>query len=274
MKRVFNWLAAGVMAASMFAQALVGPAKAVAPAVAVAAAPAAVAPAVTIAAAPAAVAAPAPAPEHKGKLIFLDPGHGDTDAGSVHETNGQVDLKEKDVNLAIALKLADLLRQNGYDVQMDRTSDTTPVPGGSVAADLQARVDLANRAKADLFISLHNNAAANTAARGTAVYYCADRPFSADSARLAGLVDKGIVANLQQAGYSTADHGPKDDSGAGHFAVLAADNLSRGTQMPGIIGESLYMTNDQDASQLQRPEVQSAIAQGYLDGINAYFAGQ
>jgi len=212
------------------------------------------------------------APQPNGKTIFIDPGHGSTDTGAVHkDANGNVDLTEADVNLAISLKLADMLRQNGYNVVMSRTDNHAPAMDQGTAADLQARIDEANAAGADLFICVHNNATGSPNAEGTEVYYCSNRSFSADNIRLAKLVDQGIVNSLHQAGYNAKDEGAQDDASFGHFAVLAPSNTDRPTKMPGIIGESLYMTNDQDAAKLHQPQIQQAIAQGYLQGIQAYF---
>jgi len=279
MNRVKQFLAAATLSAGLLVQAAIIPTTILRPAFTAtqATAPAAAAPAAA-APAPAAVPAqhaaptPAPVPQPNGKVIFIDPGHGGSDAGALHkDANGHVDLTEKDANLAIALKLADMLRQQGYTVRMSRTTDVSPAPGGSVTADLQARVDQANKAGADLFICIHNNASADPAVRGTDVYYCSDRPFSADSLRLAKLVNQALANNLQKAGYSVPNYGVKDDASMGHFAVLAPANLARPTKMPGILGESLYISNDQDAAHLRDPSIQAAIARGYFEGIQAYF---
>ena len=281
MNRMKRFVAAATLSAGLLVQAAIVPTTVLRPALAAAQAtkPAAAA---TATATPAPVVvpaqnaapapAPAPVPQPNGKVIFIDPGHGGSDAGALHEdASGHADLTEKDVNLAIALKLADMLRQQGYTVQMSRTTDVSPAPNGSVVDDLQARVDEANKAGADLFICIHNNASSNPAARGTDVYYCSDRPFSADSLRLAKLVDQALASNLQKAGYSVPNYGVKDDASMGHFAVLAPANLDRPTKMPGILGESLYMSNDQDAAHLRDPSIQAAIARGYFEGIQAYF---
>lgn len=276
MNRIKHFVAAATVSAGLLIQAAIIPTTILRPSTASPPAPAATttAMAAPVAAAPEQNTAPAPAtapvPKPTGKVIYIDAGHGGRDAGAVHEdANGRVDLTEKEVNLAIALKLADMLRQEGYTVRMARTDDTTP--GGSTAADLQARVDQANKAGADLFVSIHNDSSANRSVRGTSVYYCSDRPFSADSQRLATLVNNALTANLQKAGYNAPNHGVKDDEAMGHFAVLAPANLDRASKMPGILGESLYMSNDQDAAQLRKPEVQEAIARGYFEGIHTYF---
>ncbi len=230
-------------------------------------------------AAPPAPATPTAAPtstptvQPKGKRVFIDPGHGGQEIGTAHTAaDGSEDVIEKDINLTIAQKLAAMLVQEGYDVVLSRTSDTRPVPDGSLTADLQARVDMANNAGADLFVSVHHNGSVNPSVSGTEVYYCAERPFSDESARLARLVAEAIVSNLKQAGHDVPDRGVKDEASLGHFAVLAPYNLTRATRMPGILGEALFLSNDQDAAQIKRPEVQTAIARGYLQGIDAFFA--
>ncbi len=252
-----RFLATAALSAGLLTQAAVIPTAALHPVVA--AAPAA----------PAAAAQAAQAPQPKGKLIHIDPGHGGSDTGAVHEANGKVDLTERDANLDIAQRLARMLREAGYDVQMSREDAGTPVPD-SVAADLQARVDMANKSNADLLISVHNNASANKATGGTEVWYCSDRPFSDKDKALAEATQKALVQSLHDAGYNSQDHGIKDDSIMGHFAINGP-NSARPSKMPSITGEPLYMSNDQDAAQLQRPEIREAIARGYFQGIQAYY---
>ncbi len=222
---------------------------------------------------PAEPPAPTPTPiPDKGKLIVIDAGHGGPEPGAVHiNANGVEDLVEKDVNLSIALTLADMLTQDGYHVTLTRNSDTYVVPGASLVTELQARVDIANQSGADLFVSIHNNGSIDSSQHGTEVYYCSDRGFSADNLRLATLVDQGIVRNLQAAGYDDADRGVKDDVVRGHLALLAPYNLPRASNMPAIIGEALFMSNDADAAALQRADIRQAIARGYFEGIKAYF---
>jgi N-acetylmuramoyl-L-alanine amidase len=211
----------------------------------------------------------APAPQAKGKLIFIDAGHGGSDVGAVHKTGGEVDVNERDVNLDIAQRLARMLREAGYDVEMSREDDQ-PVSAGGQAADLRARVKAANESNADLLISVHNNGLDNKATRGTEVWYCSDRAFSDENKALATAVQEALVKNLREAGYDTEDRGIKDDSIMGHFAINGP-HLEQPSEMPSITGESLFMTNDQDAEQIKKPEIREAIARGYLQGIEAYF---
>ena len=214
---------------------------------------------------------PPPIPSPKGKRIFIDAGHGGAEIGSAHANGGQEDVVEKEVNLWIALRLADMLRQDGYEVQLSRTTDRAVAPGAGLAADLQARVDLANQFGADLLISIHHNGNDNPSLRGTEVYYCGDRAFGDKNRRLASLVQEALLRNMRQAGYDPVDRGIKDDAYLGHLALLAPYNLPRPSQMPGILGEALFVTNDSDAAALRRPDIREAIARGYFEGIKAYF---
>jgi N-acetylmuramoyl-L-alanine amidase len=219
-----------------------------------------------------AVEAPEPTPPApKGRLIFIDPGHGGRDPGAVHTSaRGEVVLTEAEVNLSIGLRLADMLRQDGYEVVMSRTTDSFLIPGAHRAVELPARVDLANRSDADLFISIHNNGSTNPSLQGTEVWYSAHRPFSDSNRRLASLVQDALVRNLRQAGYDTIDRGIKEDATLGFFDVLGP-HLRRPSQMPGILGESLFVSNPQDAAALLRDDIRQAIARGYFEGIKAYF---
>src|SRR6201993_68891 len=94
-------------------------------------------------------AAHIPKTKPKGvKTIVIDPGHGGKDPGC----NGDIS-NEKDVALAIALKLGDLLEKNLKDVKVIYTRKT------DIFVELEERAQIANRNEADLFISIHCNAA-------------------------------------------------------------------------------------------------------------------
>ena len=93
------------------------------------------------------------------KTIVIDPGHGGFDPGAI----GRTGLKEKYINLDIANCLAKLLRNDGINVMMTRSSDKF--------ISLQKRVEIANEAKADLFMSIHANANHVRGLNGFEVYY-------------------------------------------------------------------------------------------------------
>lgn len=195
--------------------------------------------------------------------------------------DGQVDLAEKDANLDIAKRVGRLLTDAGFFVFYARETDTllTTFSGTNDRenrrAEIQARLDLANNGRADVYISIHNNGYRDKAAAGTETYYCADRPFAEQSKRLAQLALDNILAQLGAAGYRSIDRGAKDDLGASypgyHYFALGPALSAHPSEMPAIIVESLFVTNDVEAALLRTDAVRQAIATGYARAITAYF---
>lgn len=223
----------------------------------------------------------APPPGGKLRTIALDPGHGGPETGSAPSQ----DLVEKDVNLRIALVLADLLREEGFRVALTRETDRAVSPSyrnsglrSQVVQDLQARVDVANGADAELFLSIHNNGSGDPSARGTEVWYNAARPFADRNLALAELVLENLLRQLREAGHSVVNRGVKDDASfriwngrAFNLYVLGPGPGYRpATEMPGALGESLFLTNPADAAALRRPAIVQAIARGYRDAVLRY----
>jgi N-acetylmuramoyl-L-alanine amidase len=223
-------------------------------------------------------------PGGSGKIVAVDPGHGGSESGAVAPSG----LEEKDVNLKIALKLAAMLSAGGYTPVLTRNSDSRVNTTGAdlnrdgvvdTNDDLQARVDIANRANADILVSMHNDSSANPAVRGTRVYYSLGRPFVDRSIKLATALQTGIVDELRAAGYNAVDEGIGDDGPLrkpyGHLFLLGplSPRVARASNMPGALGESLYMSNPVEGALLARDDILTAIAKGYYNGINSYFAG-
>jgi N-acetylmuramoyl-L-alanine amidase len=227
-----------------------------------------------------------------GKTVYIDPGHGGIETGAVHAgADGKVDLIERDVNLAIGLKLRALLEAAGFRVAMSRTTAASPnTPAidrnndGRVnnRDEYQAVDDLANDAHADVMVSLHNNGATNKSASGTETWFSPLRPFADRNLLLARLVQANLVASIRALGYNDVDRGIKDDSNYRVFnsrvyeifVLGRADGTEfhpRAANMPAALGESLFMTNDADAAMLAQDRTQQAIAQGYYNAIIQYF---
>ena len=96
----------------------------------------------------------------KGFTLVLDAGHGGKDPGALGKTG-----KEKNINLAVALAVGKLVEQNMKDVKVVYTRKT------DIFVELNERADIANRAKADLFVSIHTNALPGKAqGRGSETY--------------------------------------------------------------------------------------------------------
>lgn len=228
-----------------------------------------------------------------GKTVYIDAGHGGIETGAVHTgSDGKADLIERDVNLAIGLKLRALLQADGFRVAMSRSSNESPnTPAidrngdGRVTNrdEYQAVVDLANDAKADVMVSIHNNGSTNKEISGTEVWFSPLRPFADRNLLLARLVQANLVSRIRSIGYNVVDRGIKDDSNYRVFNgrvyeifVLGQPDSTqfhpRAANMPAALGESLFLSNEADAAMLAQARTQDAIAQGYHDAIVQYFA--
>ncbi len=216
-------------------------------------------------------------------VVAIDPGHGGPEVGAANATYG---IAEKHVNLDIGLRLAALLEANGYQVVMTRTTDSAVNVNGedlngsgaiTVDDDLQARVDVANAAGADVFISIHNNGGPSSM-RGTAVYYCADHPQGARAAHLADLLQQSFLTHLAAIGHDPIDTGASDDANLGkpygHLFVVGVQTprIARELAMPGVLGESLFVSNNLEASLLARDDVLQELALAYYDAITSFLA--
>jgi N-acetylmuramoyl-L-alanine amidase len=186
------------------------------------------------------------------KLIVVDPGHGGTSTGAVGKGEGTV--YEKNVTLAISLKLRDDLEACGARVVMTRDKDV------NVALDDRPR--MANELHADLFVSVHNdsNGVANSAS-GTSTYYHMQDPYCR---ALAACIQHEIlkVSDLPSRGVLSDSvmyqHG---------FAVL------RESHMPAILVEVAYINNARDRHRLLDPEFQGKVAKAICDGLKVYVEG-
>lgn len=220
-------------------------------------------------------------PRPQAVLIAIDPGHGLTWSGAVAPDGS----READFNLDVGLRLRAMLEGAGAQVAMTRTTnaDVNDPPldrtGDGLIEyvdDLAARPDVANTARADVFLSLHNNLANETWVGGPSTWYNADRTFSAESARLARLVQRQMVARLRA--YRTDTWSPYDHGVLTYdYYVLAPyslPRLPRPTLMPGILGESLFLSHPFELSLLKKPRVRQSIAVAYYNAIARYFAGR
>ncbi|MBF2065208.1 MAG: N-acetylmuramoyl-L-alanine amidase [Calothrix sp. C42_A2020_038] len=179
-------------------------------------------------------------PVPKGKIVVVvDPGHGGKDSGAP----GLRGLLEKDVILPIGKRVAAILEQNGIQAVMTRDAD--------YFVDLKPRVDLADRVKADLFVSIHANAISGRPdVNGLEVYYY-------DSGyRLANVVRQSILETIP----TLKDRGTRK----ARFYVL------RRSSMPSILVETGYMTGVEDNPRLGNPEYQNRMAEGIARGILRY----
>lgn len=181
-----------------------------------------------------------------GKIIIIDAGHGGRDSGAV----GPAGLREKEITLAVALQVADILLGIGVEPQLTRNTDKHFAT--SVSADLAARTKLANKAGAALFVSVHCNSSTDLSATGTETYHY---PNSVAGNRLANYLQRQLVAAL-----GLRDRGVKSEN----FAVL------RETTMPAALVELAFISNPQEEALLRNTAVQQKAAWAIAAGIGEY----
>ena len=211
-------------------------------------------------------------------LIVLDPGHGGGNTGAPGAVD---DLREKHVTLALALALAPRLEQRGYRVQLTRQDDRY--------LTLRQRADLANLADADLFVSLHANAAPNHAQRGYETYVMSERAVDVDAralrmgagpprpgvdeevAAILNDVERGLAqpaaadlaARIQAELRSVRD--PADDRGVKQESM----HVLLGATMPAVLVEVGFVDHASEGRELATDEVRSAIADALARAIAA-----
>lgn len=238
-------------------------------------------------------------------LVCIDAGHGGWDTGFTREPNSRAPgIEEADVNLGMAWMLKDRLEQEGIAVVMTRPTglavnvfnedingDGETLQDSQPAGDrdeLQARINICNEAGADLLISLHLNGYDDPTARGYEVLYTRApfRPFGDRSADFANFVYRQINAAYDEAGFDTTPRGalPDDELDAvlhaggveRHLVLLGpevknADYTIEPSQMPGIVIEPVFISNDDDAAFIVRADNQKLLVDAYADGILQYF---
>ena len=190
----------------------------------------------------------------RGKVIAIDPGHGGNDAGAI----GPSGTMEKTVTLNVALELEKLLVAEGATVIMTRHTDKTVSSKGASASaieELQARCDVANRAKADIFISIHADSFSKPSARGTTGYYYSQTE-GKKSIQLADCIRRALCEQIR-----TPSRGTKPCN----FYVV------KNTDMPATLIELAFISNPEEESILGSIEGVLKCAQGIFDGIEDYF---
>ena len=206
-------------------------------------------------------------------LIVIDAGHGDQDPGAVAK-NG---IKEKDINLSVAKKLAEILvRDYGKKVILTRQED--------VFVPLRERGNIANKNNADMFISIHSNAAPSvTSRKGFEVYFLSENGSDKEADEVARLenaaenFEKNADTDINTILWSMVINEYMNESS--EFAYFVTENVRetfpdykingvkqagfrvlRGAKMPAVLVELGYMTNFSDLVMLCKEEFQLKMA--------------
>lgn len=224
------------------------------------------------------------------KRIFLDPGHGGDDAGTTHG-----DTQEKDIVLKFSRLAAGELRKHGFEVSYSRTKD--------VFLPLDIRTKIAEKWKADVFISLHVNSSTHSGAHGTETYILSQEATDAEARKLA-LLENSVAGEAKQSSSAVQDilwdmeqTAYLQDSAylASYLQgaivdhahnLLAAKKLpgnwkNRGVRqapfyvlnraaMPAVLVELGYLSNSRDRDMLLQKYFQESLAKALANGVKKY----
>lgn len=183
------------------------------------------------------------------RSITIDAGHGGSDPGAVYTDEDGTLWRETDINLAIAIKVRDILEKQGVRVVMTRTTEK------DVA--LKARPELANKEETALFLSVHTNSVAGiSTANGIETWGNLEK-----GRPLADVTDKSFAQNVQKAVIKATkayDRGIKDST---ELAVI------KHSIMPSVLVEVGFITNETERANLFNDAYREKLAQGIAEGV-------
>lgn len=179
------------------------------------------------------------------RLIVIDPGHGGSDRGTIHGG-----VSEADLTLDMSKRLRDILVARGWQVKLTHDTDVDVyAPNDDAHTELQARVDVANKAGARLFVSIHVNAFINSGPYGTTTYI--SKP---DDVAFAHFVERHLASD-----------GTKDDG-----IVKSHLYVTLHTRMPAVLVETAFLSNPSDYALLTSAAWRQKVVQEIADGIGQY----
>ena len=217
------------------------------------------------------------------KKVVIDAGHGGNDPGAI----GKTGLREKDINLDIAKRLAKLLSNEGVKIAMTRSSDRF--------ISLSRRVDIANDSHAELFISIHSNANRSKGLKGFEVYYVS--PNLSDSRRALSAA-KNLRLNLDNSYFASDSLNLRATLWDMIYASSRAESITlaraicrsidheletkvlgvkganfyvlKGVAMPAVLIEIGFISNPKEELLLKNSYYRQQIAEAIAGGINNY----
>ncbi|MNI15492.1 Sporulation-specific N-acetylmuramoyl-L-alanine amidase [compost metagenome] len=176
------------------------------------------------------------------KIVVLDAGHGGIDSGAVG--NG---LKEKDLTLEMVKMIGKGLVDNYSEVKVIYTRQT------DVFIKLDDRSDIANKNNADLFVSVHINAAGDELANGMEAFYFKD-------SKATIITYNHIMNEIEKSAYKVNNRGTK----IGNLSVL------RNTKCPAVLTETLFITNKANSILLKNQKFINDVCLGHIRGIATF----
>lgn len=193
----------------------------------------------------------------RGKIICIDPGHGGT-ASTDHYRIGLGGEREEWINLTVAELLKKKLEEKGAKVIMTRTED--------IFVPLDDRAKIARDNKADVFISIHHNATADTSVNFPIIYF-----HGAASENLAGVALGRAVASSLEKYFYKKEIPESLNSDYTIFPSNGAAVLRNTYGIPGVLGEASFFTNPGEEARLKQKDYTSQEANAYLKALELFF---
>ena len=189
----------------------------------------------------------------KEKVIVIDAGHGGADPGMV----GIGGLEEKGINLAVSMKLKESLEDQGFTVVMTRTEDQGLYQEGArnkKVQDMQNRIEIMEKAKPLLAVSVHQNSYTEESVKGPQVFYYES---SAEGQKLAVSIQNALNTEL------SVERPRKEKGNTSYFLLKKSPCVLN-------IVECGFLTNEKEAELLQTEEYQQTIVEAVTKGIVQY----
>lgn len=183
-----------------------------------------------------------------GKIIILDIGHGGDDPGTSYQN-----ILEKDLNLAIGLELEKELSRNGASVILTREGDydiSSPNASRRKKSDFDNRIDLINKSKANVYLSIHINYLEDTSYYGGQIFYYGE--------------ENKKLAEFLQSEFNTISY-PRS------IKPMPNIYMYRRLKIPGVLVECGFISNKKEREKLITPAYQKEIAKVLTKGLVNYF---
>lgn len=195
--------------------------------------------------------------ENKAKIILIDPGHGGYDGGAVSK-NGTI---EKDINLAISIKLKKQLEKLGYKVYMTREEDESlnsiiKKPSSKKVEDLNNRCKMKKELNCDMFISIHQNTFPKGNVHGAQVWYSKYE----ESKLLAAKIQKSLIEMVDP------DNKRVEKPALDNYRILRD-----GYEAPSVLVECGFITNLEEEKKLKDEAYQEKLAIAIAEGVKKYY---
>ena len=226
------------------------------------------------------------------RVIVIDAGHG----GKAYPGAVYGGVKEKDINLAVALKLGALIEKELPNAKVVYTRKTDTALGQSLNEDLSARANIANKAEGDLFISIHANAAKNTSVKGAETLimgeseketrYNEDALYDNRKDELIDMSDENtaamVRAYIQNLQFTYGEYSEmmarimQSHYGKGGCTVRKVKRqllkVLYATDMPSVLTELGFMTNKSELAYMKSEKGQNELARMLCNAVKEYFA--